>query len=391
MKRIYLDHNATSPTRTEAVEEMLPYFTKLYGNASSIHSFGRDAKKALEDSRKKVAVLIGAEDPAEIIFTSGGTESDNLAIKGTAYRNQKKGNHIITTQIEHHAVLNCCKILEKDGFETTYLPVNKYGEVDPDELKKSIRKNTILMSIMHANNEIGTIEPVSELARIAKENGIYFHTDAVQTAGKIPINVKEMNVDLLSLSGHKFYGPKGVGVLYIRKGTKISVLQHGGHHEKNKRAGTENIPGIIGLAKALELDVNEIKTETQRLISLREKLWEGLSANIPEIIRNGSSKNCLPNTLNICIKYIEGESMLLSLDNEGIAVSSGSACTSASLEPSHVLLAIGRSPEIAHGSIRFSSGKDTTEDDINYVIERLSGIADRLRKMSPLYTKPNKE
>ncbi|MFH1288997.1 MAG: cysteine desulfurase NifS [bacterium] len=385
MRFVYLDHNATCPVRTEVVQEMLPYFTKIYGNSSSIHSFGRDAKKALEKSRKNVADLLGADDPKEIVFTSGGTESDNLAIKGMAYKNQKKGNHIITTMIEHHAVLNCCKILEKDGFETTYLPVNESGEVDPDELKKAIRKNTILISVMHANNEIGTIEPIAELAGIAKENGIPFHTDAVQSAGKIPINVNEMNIDLLSLSGHKFYGPKGVGALYIRKGTNIDALQHGGHHEKNRRAGTENISGIVGLEKALTLNISEIKTETQRLISLREKLWEGLSGKIPEITRNGSIKNCLPNTLNICVKYIEGESMLLSLDNEGIAVSSGSACTSATLEPSHVLLAIGRSPEMSHGSIRFSSGKDTTEEDINYVIENLPLIVDRLRKMSPLY------
>ncbi|MDD5773968.1 MAG: cysteine desulfurase NifS [bacterium] len=385
MKFVYLDHNATSPTRAEAVKEMMPYFTKIYGNASSIHSFGRDAKRALEESRTKVAVSLGVLDPKEIIFTSGGTESDNLAIKGVAYKNQKKGNHIITTQIEHHAVLNCCKFLEKDGFETTYLPVNEFGEVDPDNLKKSIRKNTILISIMHANNEIGTIEPISEIGKIAKENGVLFHTDAVQSIGKIPVNLNEMNIDLLSLSGHKFYGPKGVGALYIRKGTNIGALQHGGHHEKNHRAGTENIPGIVGLAKALELNINEIQSENQRLTSLREKLWKGLSDSIPEIVRNGSVKNCLPNTLNICIKYIEGESMLLSLDNVGIAISTGSACTSASLEPSHVLLAIGRSPEMAHGSIRFSSGKYTTDEDINYVIDNLPPIVDRLRKMSPLY------
>lgn len=385
MKFVYLDHNATCPTRPEVVNEILPYFTKIYGNASSIHSFGRDAKKALEGSRKNVAGLLGADNPKEIVFTSGGTESDNLAIKGVAYKNRENGNHIITSKIEHHAVLNCCKVLEKDGFEITYLPVNESGEVDPDELKNSIRKNTILISIMHANNEIGTIEPISYLAGIARENGIPFHTDAVQSVGKIPTNVHEMNVDLLSLSGHKFYGPKGVGALYVRKGTNLSALQHGGHHEKNRRAGTENIPGIVGLAKALELSINEMKTDTQRLISLREKLWKGLSERIPEIVRNGSIKNCLPNTLNICIKYIEGESMLLSLDNEGIAVSSGSACTSATLEPSHVLLAIGRLAEMAHGSIRFSSGRDTTEEDINYVIKNLPIIVDRLRKMSPLY------
>lgn len=387
MKFVYLDHNSTSPTRAEVIKEMLPYFTKIYGNASSIHSFGRDAKKVLEESRSKVAELLGAQDPNEIIFTSGGTESDNLAIKGVAYKNQKKGNHIITTQIEHHAVLNCCKYLEKDGFETTYLPVNEFGEVDPDELKNSIKKNTILISIMHANNEIGTIEPISKLAQIAKDNGVFFHTDAVQSVGKIPINFKEMNIDLLSLSGHKFYGPKGIGALYIRKGTNIEALQHGGHHEKNQRAGTENIPGIVGLAKALNINIDEIQSETQRLTYLREKLWEGLSNQIPEIVRNGPVNNCLPNTLNICIKYIEGESLLLSLNNEGIAISSGSACTSASQEPSHVLLAIGRSPEMAHGSIRFSSGKDTTEEDINYVIENLPPIVDRLRNMSPLYKK----
>jgi len=382
MKKIYMDYAATTPTHPEVVKEMLPFFNEVYGNPSSIYQLAQRAKGAVEEAREKVARLINAE-AEEIIFTSGGTEADNMAIKGIAFANKKRGNQIITSKIEHHAVLNTCKWLEKKGFKVTYISVDKYGMIDLDELKKSLTDKTILISIMHANNEVGTIEPISEIARIAKEKGIYFHTDAVQTVGKITINVKESGIDLFSLSGHKLYGPKGVGALYIRKGIKISPLLHGGHHEKNKRAGTENVPGIVGLGKACEIAVKEMATEGKRLKALRDRLYKGLSEQIDEIILNGHPVNRLPGNLNICVQYVEGESMLLNLDLEGICASSGSACTSGSLEPSHVLLAMGIPPEIAHGSLRFSLGRDTTKEDIDRIIEVLPPIVEKLRAMSP--------
>jgi cysteine desulfurase len=330
---------------------------------------------------------------SEIVFTGGGSESDNTAIKGVAFANQERGRHIITSKIEHHAVLNTCKYLEQIGFSVTYLPVDKYGLVDPSDFKKAIRKDTILASIMYANNEIGTIEPIKELARIAKENNVYFHTDAVQAAGKIKLDVKELGVDLLSISAHKFYGPKGVGLLYIKKGTKIHPLIHGGHHEKNRRAGTENVAGIIGMAKAAEIAMDFLKNPENglKIKKLRDMLEEGIIKNIPEVIVNGHTEKRMDNILNICIKYIEGESILIHLDFEGICASSGSACTSGSLEPSHVLLALGLPHEIAHGSIRFSFGKFNTEEDVKKVIDVLPGIVEKLRNMSPFWKEKIKE
>jgi len=329
-----------------------------------------------------VAKLLNAK-PYEIIFTGCGTESDNFAIKGTAFANRKKGNHIITSSIEHHAVLNACKWLEKQGFEVTYIGVDKHGVVNLDELCKAITDKTILISIMHANNEVGTIEPIKEIADIAKDNGIYFHIDAVQTVGKLPIDVNDLSVDLLSMSGHKFYGPKGVGALYIRKGTKIDSLLHGGHHERNRRAGTENVPGIVGLGKASEIAMEEFEEEERRVKKLRDRLEKGLMEKIDDVIINGHPERRLPSTLNICIKYVEGESILLQLNHNGIAASSGSACTSGSFEPSHVLTSMGIPPETAHGSLRFSVGRSNTENDIDKVIEVLPPIVEKLREMSP--------
>jgi len=390
MKKIYLDYAATTPTHPEVVKEMLPYFNQIYGNPSSIYQIAQQAKGAVGEAREKVAKLINAK-PEEIIFTSGGTEADNMAIKGIAFANKNRGNHIVTSKIEHHAVLNTCKWLEKQGFKVTYISVDKYGMVDLDELKKSLTDKTILISIMHANNEVGTIEPILEIAKIAKEKGIYFHTDAVQTVGKIPIDVKKIGVDLLSLSSHKLYGPKGVGALYIRKGVKISPLIHGGHHERNKRAGTENVPGIVGLGKACEIAAKEMSNEGKRLKRLRDKLYKGLNERIDEMPLNGHPQNRLPGNLNICVKYVEGESMLINLDLEGICASSGSACTSGSLEPSHVLLAMGIPPEVAHGSLRFSLGRETKEEDIDRVIKVLPPIVEKLRAMSPFGKKVESE
>lgn len=384
MKKVYLDYNATTPVHPEVINAMLPFYEEIFGNASSIHQFGQQARKAIYEVREKVAEFIGAE-PEEIVFTSGGTESDNLAIKGVAYANEKKGKHIITSSIEHHAVLNSCKYLEKQGFQVTYLAVDKYGLVDPDDVKRAITKETILITIMHANNEVGTIEPISEIGKIAKEKGIYFHTDAVQSVGKIPVNVNELNVDLLSLSAHKIYGPKGIGVLYIRKGTRIQSLIHGGHHEKNRRAGTENVPGIVGLGKAIEIAKSSMDKESIYLTNLRNRLHSGIIEKIDYVQLNGHPEKRLPNTLNMSFEFVEGESIILSLDMKGIAVSSGSACTSGSLEPSHVLKSMGVDPSVAQGSIRFSLGKDNTEEDINYVLEVLPEIISRLRTMSPLY------
>ena len=386
MRKVYLDHNATTPAHPEVVKAMLPYYEEVFGNASSIHQFGQQARKAIDKAREKVADFIGAK-PEEIVFTSGGTEADNFAIKGVAYANEKKGNHIITSSIEHHAVLNPCKYLEKQGFQVTYIPVDRYGLFNPDEVKKAVTKETILITIMHANNEVGTIEPIAEIGKIAKEKGICLHTDAVQTVEKIPVNVDKLNVDLLSLSGHKIYGPKGIGALYIRKGTRIQPLIQGGHHEKNRRAGTENVPAIVGLGKAIEIAKETMEGESIRLTNLRNKLCSGIGEKIDHVHLNGHPGKRLPNTLNMSFEFIEGESIILSLDMKGIAVSSGSACTSGSLEPSHVLKAMGVDPAIAQGSIRFSLGKDNTEEDINYVLEVLPEIIARLRAMSPLYRK----
>lgn len=384
MKRIYLDYAATTPCDPEVVKAMEPYFFEKFGNPSSIHSFGQEAKKGMEDAREILAKFIGAK-PEEIVFTSGGTESDNFAIEGVAYALEKKGNHIITSAIEHHAILEPCKFLEKKGFKITHVGVDKDGLINPEDITKAITDKTIFISVMHANNEIGTIQPISEIGRIAREKGIYFHTDAVQTVGHIPVNVDELNVDLLSLAGHKFYGPKGVGALYIRKGTRIERFLHGGDQERNRRASTQNITGIVGLGRAIELCKEKMSGEAEFQARLRDKLIKGITGKIAETRLNGSALKRLPNNVNISIRYIEGESMLLNLDMLGIAASTGSACTSTSLEPSHVLLAIGLPHEIAHGSLRLTLGRWTKEEDADYLLEHLPKIVAKLRAMSPLY------
>ena len=386
MKTIYLDNAATTSTDPRVVQCMLPFFTEVYGNPSSLHAFGQKAKHAIEDARHSVASFIGAL-PAEIIFTSGGTESDNFAIKGVAFARRDKGNHIIISKIEHHAVLETCHFLEKQGFEITRIPVDEYGLVDPADVKKAITEQTILISIMHANNEIGTIQPIAEIGNIVRERGVYFHTDAVQTFGHLPIDVNELDVDILSASGHKFYGPKGVGILYVRKGIRIHPFMHGGNQEKSRRASTHNVPGIVGFGKAVELAKEEMGKETEQLTSLRDKLINGIINTIEFTRLNGHPTLRLPNNINVSMSYVESESMLLNLDMEGIACSTGSACMSSSLEPSHVLMAIGLPHELAHGSLRFSLGKQTSEEDINYVLKVLLGIVAKLRAMSPLYKK----
>jgi cysteine desulfurase len=385
-KAIYLDHAATTYTKKEVLEEMLPFFTENFGNPSSIHKFGRDARKYIDIARERVAKALGAL-PEEIYFTAGGSESDNWAVKGTAYANKNKGNHIITTNIEHHALLHTCEYLEKEGFKVTYLPVDQDGLVSVEDVKNAITDKTILISIMYANNEIGTIQPIPEIGRLAREKGIYFHTDAVQAVGSVKIDVKEQNIDMLSLSAHKFYGPKGIGVLYVKKGVKLFNLIHGGAQERARRAGTENVPGIVGLGKAIELATGHLEEESKRLTYLRDKLIKGAMDNIPYTRLNGHPVKRLPNNFNVSFQYIEGESLLLNLDMKGIAGSSGSACTSGSLDPSHVLLAIGLPHEIAHGSLRLTLGAVTTEEDIEYVLEVLPEIVGKLRQMSPLYEK----
>ncbi|MBU0478211.1 cysteine desulfurase NifS [bacterium] len=384
MKRIYLDYAATTPTAPEVVKTMLPYFTDKFGNPSSIHSFGQECKAAIEEAREKIASLLGAKQE-EIIFTSGGTESNNFALKGLAYANKHKGNHIITSSIEHHCVIAPCKFLEKMGFRATYLPVNKDGLLAPEDVKKAITDKTILISVMHANNEIGTIQPIAEIGRIAKEKKICFHTDAVQTFGHIPINVDELNLDLLSISGHKFCGPKGIGALYVRKGTRMVSFMHGGDQEKNRRASTENVPAIVGFGKAVEIAQEKMKEEGRELTTLRDKLIKGIFEKINHVRLNGHPTKRLPNNINVSIKFVEGESMLLNLDMEGIAVSTGSACSSSSLEASHVLLALGLSHELAHSSLRFTLGRYTKGEDIDFLLEILPRIVEKLRSMSPLW------
>lgn len=384
-KAVYMDNSATTPVRKEVVEAMLPYMTENFGNPSSIYEIGKISKHAIDSARKKVADAIGAEE-SEIYFTSGGTESDNWAIKGMAFANRNKGKHIITSSIEHHAVLHTCAWLEGQGFEVTYLPVDKYGMVSPDELRKAIRDDTILVSIMLANNEIGTIQPVEEIGKIAKENRIYFHTDAVQAIGHVPIDVKKMNIDLLSLSGHKFEGPKGCGALYVRKGVKIEPLLHGGAQERKRRAGTENVPGIAGLGKAIELATAEIEESNRTLMELRERLIKEL-LKIPKTHLNGHPTQRLANNVNVTFEYIEGESLLLLLNAKGIFASTGSACNSTSLEPSHVLTACGVPHEIIHGSLRLSLGRMNTSEDVDRVLEAVPEIVQKLRNMSPLTPK----
>jgi len=380
-RRIYMDNAATTATRPEVLEAMMPFFTQHYGNPSSIHAFGRDARRAMENARKQVAAALNCE-PREVYFTGGGSESDNWAIR-CALQN-KQGKHIITSAIEHHAVLHTCEYMEKQGYEVTYLPVDEYGIVSVEDVKNAIRPDTALITIMAANNEIGTIQPIAEIGKIAKEAGILFHTDAVQAIGAIPVDVKEWNVDMLSLSGHKFHAPKGVGALYIRKGIRISNLIYGGAQERGLRAGTENLPSIVGLGKAIELAVAELPEYSKRLTALRDKLIDGILNNIPDVQLNGHRTQRLPGNVNVSVRYVEGEALLMRLDLAGIAASSGSACTSGSLDPSHVLLAIGLPHEIAHGSLRLSLGTDTTEEDVDYVIETLPNIVNTLRAMSPL-------
>ena len=376
MDRIYMDNAATTAVSPEVLQAMLPYFTDIYGNPSSIHSTGRDARRAVDAARKQVAAAIGAQ-PTEIYFTAGGSESDNWAIKGTAFAKRAKGNHIITSQIEHHAVLHTCAWLEKQGFEVTYLPVDEFGRVRVEDVEKAITDKTILISIMAANNEIGTLQPITEIGKL-------FHTDAVQAMGAIPIDVNAMNIDMLSMSGHKFHGPKGIGVLYVRKGVHPDIFMHGGAQERGQRAGTENLAGIVGIGKAIELATQNLEANAARMSRLRDKLIDGILAEIPDVRLNGHRTERLPNNVNVSIRYIEGEAMLLRLDLAGIAGSSGSACTSGSLDPSHVLLAIGLPHEIAHGSLRLSLGTDTTEEQVDEVLRVLPGIVKDLRAMSVL-------
>lgn len=383
-RAIYLDHAATTPTDPQVVEAMLPWFSEEFGNPSAIYSLGLSAAQAVQEARETAAAAIGA-DPEEIYFTSGGTESNNWAIQGAADAHRNKGRHLVTSAIEHHAVLEPLHFLEKHGYEVTRVPVDSNGLIDPDEVRKALRRDTILVSIMHANNEIGTIQPLAEIGRITREAGVLFHVDAVQSLGKIPVNVDELGVDMLSASSHKFYGPKGVGFLYLRKRARISPLLHGGAQERGRRAGTLNVPGIVGLGKALELALQRMEEDAQRETALRDRLWEGLRTSIEAIYLNGDPIRRLPNNLNIRLDGIEGESMILMLDMEGICVSSGSACTSGSLDPSHVLLALGIPPENAHGSLRVTVGRSTTQKDIDFFLKVFPPIVARLREISPVW------
>lgn len=381
---IYFDNAATTKPRKEVIDKMLPYITEKYGNPSSIYKIARENKEAVDEARQAVAEAINAK-PNEIYFTAGGSESDNWALKGIADSYSDKGRHIITTAIEHHAILHTCEYLESKGFEVTYLPVDEYGIISVEELKSAIREDTILISVMFANNEIGSVQPVAEIGKIAREKGIVFHTDAVQAVGHLPIDVEAMNIDLLSLSGHKLYGPKGIGALYVRKGIKLKPFIHGGAQERGRRAGTENVPGIVGLGEAVRLASAEMEEERTRLVSLRDRLIEGILTSIPHSRLNGHPEKRLPGNVNISFEFIEGESMLLLLDMKGICASSGSACTSGSLDPSHVLLAIGLPHEKAHGSLRLTLGHFNTDEDVDVVLRELPPIVQRLREMSPLY------
>ena len=386
-KRIYCEHSATTPLHEEVLNEMLPFFRTNFGNASSVYKEGRESRKAVELARDRVANAIGAE-PNEIYFTSSGTESDNWVLRGIS---TKKGKHIITSSIEHPAVLETCKDLEKKGYEVTYLPVDEDGLVSPQEVKDAIRDDTILVSIMFANNEIGTIQPIAEIGEVCKNMGVPFHTDAVQAVGNVPINVKEMNMDFLSMSAHKFYGPKGVGALYVRKGLRLANFLTGGHQERGRRASTENVPGIVGLGKAIEIATNDIGNKAEYLRKMRDRAIERIEKEIPYVKLNGHREKRLPGHVNFSFRYIEGESILLMLDLNGVAASSGSACSSGSLDPSHVLLAIGLSHEVAHGSLRLTFGRENTLEEIDYVVDKLKEIVERLRFMSPLYEGVEKE
>jgi len=380
-RRVYLDHNASTPVHPEVIEAMLPYLGERYGNPSSIHAFGQEARDGLETARERIArfLRVGKD---EIVLTSGGTESDNLAVKGVAAA--RGSGHIVTSRIEHHAVLRTCQTLERQGFAVTYLPVDEHGLVDPDDVRRAIRPDTILVTVMHANSEVGTIEPIAEIGRVVRERGIPFHVDGVQTFGKVPVDVEGSGIDLLSFSSHKIYGPKGVAGLYVRKGTKMAAIQHGGEHERRRRAGTENVPGIVGLGKAVEVRGREMAAEAARLTALRDRLTEGVRARVPEARVNGHPARRLPGTANLGFRYVESESIVLGLDLKGVAVSAGSACTSGNVEPSHVLVAMGVPLDWAMGAVRCSLGRSTTAEDVDYVIECVEPIVRKLRAASPV-------
>jgi cysteine desulfurase len=379
-RRVYLDHNASTPVHPEVVAAMLPYFSESFGNPSSVHAFGREAREGVETARERLARFLGAR-PEEIIFTSGGTESDNLALKGLAGASGK--GHLITSSIEHHAVLRTAQALERLGVAVTYLPVDGYGMVDPDDVRRAIRPDTIAISVMHANSEVGTIQPVEAIGRLAREHDIPFHSDAVQTFGKVPIDVHAFGIDLLSFSSHKVYGPKGIAGLWIRKGTRMVSIQHGGEHERRRRAGTENVPGIVGFGKAVEVRARDMRSEAHRVTALRNRLWEGIETRIPEVRLNGDPTRRLPGTVNVCFRHVESESIVLGLDLKGVGVSAGSACTSGNVEPSHVLVAMGVPLDWAMGAVRMTLGRSNTAEDIDYVLEVLPPIVERLRSLSP--------
>jgi cysteine desulfurase len=380
-RRVYLDHNASTPVHPEVVAAMLPYLTEIFGNASSVHAFGREARAGLDTAREQVAALLGAASD-EIVFTSGGTESDNLALKGLAAARGR--GHLITSRIEHHAVLRTCQALEGQGFAVTYLPVDEHGVIDPDDVKRAIRPDTIGISIMHANSEVGSLQPIADIGRIAREHRVPLHVDAVQTYGKLPIDVRGWGIDLLSCSAHKIYGPKGVAALYVRKGVKMAAVQHGGEHERRRRAGTENVPGIVGFGKAAEIRAREMDGEAVRVRALRDRLWEGLRARVPDVRLNGHPELRLPGTANVSFRHVESESIVLGLDLKGIAVSAGSACTSGNVEPSHVLVAMGVPLDWAMGAVRCSAGRSTTAEDIDYVLECVEPLVRKLRQAMPV-------
>src|SRR5262252_9396270 len=377
---VYLDHNASTPVHPEVLEAMLPYFSERFGNASSVHGFGREAREGLDVAREQIARFLRVSKD-EIVFTSGGTESDNLGIKGIAAA--RRTGHIISSQIEHHAVLRTCETLETQGFFVTYLPVDEYGMVRPEEVEKAVRPDTIVVSLMHANSEVGTLQPMSDIGRITRAHGIPLHVDAVQTFGKVPIDLDGFGIDLMSFSSHKIYGPKGVAGLYIRKGTKMTSVQHGGEHERRRRAGTENAPGIVGFGKAVEVRARDMEAERTQVTALRDRLWQGIGARVPEVRLNGHPTERLPGTCNFCVRHVESESLVLGLDLKGIGVSAGSACTSGNVEPSYVLVAMGVPLDWAMGSVRCSLGRSTTDEDIDYVIEAVAPLAAKLRELSP--------
>ena len=380
-RRVYLDHNASTPVHPEVVAEMLPYFTELYGNPSSIHAFGREARDGMDLARERVARFLKVSPP-EIVFTSGGTESDNFAVKGLAWARGK--GHLITSQVEHHAVLRTCRALEAQGFDLTCVGADEFGMVDPDEVRRAIRPDTIAISIMHANSEVGTIQPIAAIGRIAREHDVPFHVDAVQTFGKLPLDVDALGIDALSFSAHKIYGPKGVAGLFVRKGTKMVAVQHGGEHERRRRAGTENLPGIVGLGKAVAVRARDMQAEAERVGALRDRLWQGVSARVPDVRLSGHPTQRLPGTASLLFRHVESESIVLGLDLKGIGVSAGSACTSGNVEPSHVLVAMGISVDWAMGAVRCSLGRSTTAEDIDYVVECVEPLVRKLRQAMPV-------